>query len=152
MDDLALATSPALTQSGDATWDQLFTIWLRRQALSRAAERLGPIYSASEEVGICECLLEGRFGKGWRGAPEANAEIAPLYDKLLATEEALARDYFDPVTYAAVDLAMHPAPNLAAALFKIEMIQREELRNYEPMPRSPWEIVLEDMARLEGAA
>jgi hypothetical protein len=49
---------------------------------------------------------------------------------------------------AAIALALTPAPDLAAALYKIEVIKHEELDNDRDIPRDPMELVAEDMTRL----
>jgi hypothetical protein len=152
MDNLALSTIDDLVSSSDPVWNSLYRDWVCRQALSHANEQFGPMHKALTEDGIVEMQLRDQFGKGWRASAEALEIYAPSYERTTAAEEAIARDYFDPQTAAAINLTMHPAPNLPAALVKMEVIKREELHNYLPMPRDPWEIVAEDFARLQGEA
>jgi len=56
--------------------------------------------------------------------------------------------YLSKIAPAAIALALTPAPNLAAALFKAKLIEREDLHLYAEMPRDCMEVVHEDMARL----
>lgn len=149
-DVVTFASNPNLVASSDPEWNSTFALWLRRQALSHAHEKFGPMSVAVADSREVEYMLEQKYGRAWRSIPEAMEAYRPVSDRESAQDEIIARDFCAPQTDAAIALALHPAPNLAAALFKIEMIKIEELYNYTPMPRDPWEIVTEDMARLQG--
>ena len=142
------ASSPDLIHSVDPEWNKRCAAWLRLNALSRANIEFGPMGKASNEYYRTEFDLEQKYGKNWRRNEKALAEFAPASDRVDAEEEAIVVAFFDPMEAAAIELAVYPAPNLAAALFKIELIKREELHCTRDMPRDAWDIVTEDMARL----
>lgn len=138
--------------SADAEWDRKVKAWTIRRALSKANEDFGPLESAVDNMASVRIRMEGQFGPGWRAEEQGKAEFDKAHARVAAEEEAIARDYYGPQNDAAVALALHPAPDLEGALLKIEMIKVEELHLYLDMPRDPWEIVVEDMARIEREA
>lgn len=142
------ASCSDLVRSEDAEWNRRFADWLRLNALSRANIRFGPMGKATDEYDRALYDVEQKYGRNWLANDAARAEIEPESDRVDAEEEAIAKDYFDPMEVAAITLAIHPAPNIAAALFKIELIKREELYATRDLPRDAWDIVTEDMARL----
>ena len=142
------ASSPDLMHSADPEWNKRCAAWLRLNALSRANIMFGPMGKASDEWDRVSYDLEQKYGKHWRRNEKAQAEFEPVSDRVDVEQEAIEVAYFEPMEAAAIELAVYPAPNLAAALFKIELIKREELHGTRDMPRDTWDIVTEDMARL----
>lgn len=147
----ALLAASAIAQTTDPEWNAKLATYLRCQAIARANEKFGPMGIAYKAYSEKEYHLEGEYGKAWRGCAEAKLAITPLSDAVDVEEERIATIHYAPLNDAAVALTLHPAPDLAAAIFKIELIEHEELDNYLPMPHDPWEIVAEDMARMENA-
>ena len=142
------ASCSDLVRSEDPEWNKRMSDWLRLNALSRANIHFGPMGKASAEYDRARYDVEQKYGRNWLANDAARAEIEPESDRVDAEEEAITRDFFEPMEAAAIKLAIHPAPNIAAALFKIELIKREELYGTRDMPHDAWDVVTEDMARL----
>ena len=142
------ASCSDLVRSEDAEWNALMAKWLRLDALARANVIFGPMGKAMDAYRLKEAVLDGKYGKNWRRNPQAMAEFEAVSDMVDHEVDAIASEFFDPASDAAAELAMRPAPNIAAALFKIELCKREELHRNIMFPGEAWQIVTEDMARL----
>lgn len=143
-------TAAALATLGaDPAWDERLTTYLRADALQQAHSSFGPLARANEEHNL-ECIkMEADYGLRWKSHPAANG-TARSAAAAQAAEAEWTEQYCEPYWQAARDLAMAPAPTLAAALFKVRLIEWDELDNDGPMPRDCFVIVAEDMARLAG--
>lgn len=142
------AANPALAATGDQEWDTRFAEWLRKDGLTRADIDFGVYAKADHTFEWAKMTVEDTYGRNWRTNPQAAATMDAAYEVMEAANAVREKAFIDPMWMAAVELALTPAPNLACALFKIELIKREELDNFTHMPRDPFEIVAEDMARL----
>ncbi|RIV83373.1 hypothetical protein [Aurantiacibacter zhengii] len=153
---LAQAATSAITNlSADRTeWDKRLADYLRLQALSRAWEEYGAPAKLREASDRIELDLEFKFGRNWRkdAPPKALAEWETAIDRVVREEEQTTERFYRPLWKAQVALANTPAPDLAAALFKVEMIERDEVWNDRDLSGDAFEIVAQDMARLAGEA
>lgn len=144
-------TAAALATLGaDPVWDERLTTYLRLDALQQAHSSFGPLAQASEASDLKHIEIEAKYGPRWKTNPEARQEAEPASAAVLAAEQAWTERFCDPFWQAARELALTPAPTLAAALFKVRLIQWEDLDNDGVMTRDCFEIVAEDMARLAG--
>lgn len=148
--DCAFTTLALATMGTDRAWDARLAAYLRWQALTDADCDFGVLARACEANDLEQMRIEAAHGRNWRSIPKARAACAPTADAAMAAESVWTAAYCEPCWQAARDLAMTPAPTLAAALFKVQVIQRDELDNDSKMPRDPMAIVIEDMARLAG--
>ena len=148
----AVTTQALATMGSDPEWDRKLAAYLRAEALQQSDYEFGAYAVAQNEVGLDEIRIEAQHGRGWHARPEH----APVYrsqrERLEAASDEWQRCYADPHDTTARELAMTPAPTLAAALFKQLVIFREDLGNDNRMPRDAMEIVAEDMARLAEEA
>lgn len=148
----AAATAAVATpvQPDRAKWDRRLKRYTILRALSDADGDFGTLARAIEAGKLARYEVEAEYGS-WARA-RAHEVGAARCDSIYATEtaadEAHYRDYFNPSDRAACLLAMTPAPDLEAALYKIELIKKESLDNHNLMSRDVMEIVHEDMARL----
>ena len=147
------AANPALSSTGSPEWDRRFARWLMLDGLARADIDFGACARANEAHELVKLRIEETYGRDWRSDPEATKEREATWKDVTTADDQRSTELLEPLWQAAIDLALVPAPNLPAALFKIELIKREELDNYTAMTRDPFEIVAEDMANLiKGAA
>ena len=147
------ATTAIVNLSADRTeWDKRLATFLRLQALSHAWEEYGEPMKLREVTDRIELDLEFRFGRNWRkdAPPEALAEWRTATDRVVREEEQTTERFYRPLWTAQVALASTPAPDLAAALFKIELIEREEVWNDGDLKNDAFEIVAADIERLAG--
>ena len=142
------AATPAVSGTGNQQWDNAFNRYMAADALARADDEFGANWHAQVEFQRAEIEVNGTYGKAYRNVPEAEAIMDAAWEKLDAADRIRDKKYLGRLAPAAMALALIPAPTMAAALFKIEVIKREELYLYRQMPRDPFELVEEDMNRL----
>ena len=142
------ASNPMLAQTGNAAWDKAFADYVCFDALQDADHTFGGYAAALEDHTLTKVRLIERFGKAYSATPEAAAEAEAAFEKVSEAERTREAKYLRPYWKSAIALAMTPAPNLAAAIFKVQLVKREQLERDGDMPRDPMEIVNEDMARL----
>lgn len=146
-------TTQALTTMGACPeWDRKVAAYLRAEALQHADCDYGAYAEVENDVGLEEIRLADTHGAGWKNNPDLASTKQALQERGAAASERWQAEFADPHDSAARDLAVTPAPTLAAALFKQLMIEREDLGNDNRMPRDAMEIVAEDMARLAQSA
>lgn len=144
-------TSAALATLGvDPAWDKRMAAYLRLGSLQQAHASFGPLAQANEASAVKHCELEQRFGPHWKSNTKAWTEAQPLYAAALEIETQWTEQLCEPFWQAARDLVLTPAPTLAAALFKVRLIEWEDLDNDGAMTRDCFEIVAEDIERLSG--
>jgi hypothetical protein len=149
---LALSSAQAaLASTGNSEWDAAFADWLICNALDRADYEFGSSKKADDAFEQEKLSIEGAFGREYRSTDEGEAAFQVAFASRLQAERDHTVQFSVPMWRAAVRLALVPAPNLAAALFKVELILREELDNDAGMSRGPFEVVQEDMERLRAA-
>jgi hypothetical protein len=150
----AVRTSMALATLGTCReWDARLTTYLRADALAHADFAFGDYGKAYDQNGWERLRLEEAFGKNYRQHPAGAVEARAATEKMKAAEECRVAAFLNPLWEAERELALTPAPTLAAALFKMQLIEHQEVWNSTSMPRDGFEIVAEDFARLEvGAA
>lgn len=127
------AANPMLAQSGDASWDAAFAEWMRRDALADADLAFGAYAVAISDDNDTRAAIASRYGSGFQTNPAARAELDASFAAVSKAEEIRMREYLEPMWAAAMRLVEMPAPNLAAALFKIEVIKREDLGAFDVM-------------------
>lgn len=143
----AVATSPATatTHTPDPRWNRRVARYRRARALMEADYAFGDNAKANEAFNTARAEAVRAVGEGrldeHPGFPEA-------WEAMSRADEERFRRYIRPADLAAMLVVLTPAPNLEAALLKVEIIKEHELDNYSPMPRDPFGIVLEDMRRL----
>src|ERR1043166_1720783 len=126
------AADRQLIATDDAAWNRAFAEWLRLDALCRADAAFGA-YARANYENDWECYrIDQRHGKSSR-SDQAAAERSRQYAVMKAAEDERYESFILQVWKAAADLACIAAPNLAAALFKIELVKREELDNFTDM-------------------
>lgn len=142
------SANPMLACTGNLEWDTRFAEWLRLDGLLRANYAFGDMARAREEYDNAKWCLSEKYGKRFRSIPKADSAHSEAFQAIRAAEDRSMEQFGTPMWKACTALAETPAPNLAAALFKIELIKREELDNDASIARDAMEIVIEDMERL----
>lgn len=142
------ASSSSLSSTGCQAWDRKVADWLTLDALARSDEEFGVYAKATLEHDNLQLALEEKYGRSYRKDAEGKKLAEDGFKRICAAEEARLKAFLEPMWASTVELALTSAPNLAAALFKIEVIKREELDNWSSMPRDSFELVAEDMACL----
>ena len=146
---LALGGSLATAADVDRTeWDRRLFDYQRLDASQNADADFGQYRKSEDEFTMSKARIERAYGKHFNRHPEAVAEWEKVWARLTEAEERRYQAFLLPMWEAAIALAMTPAPDLTAALYKIEVIKHEDLDNDRNMPRDPMEIVAEDMTRL----
>jgi hypothetical protein len=143
----AFTTQALATMGVDPEWDRCLADYLRLEALQMTDMECGAYAAAKEKALVEEYLLHERNGDGCRTRPEFKHDCRQIFEKDDAAYVIWSEAYADPYFQASRDLAQTPAPTLAAALFKVVMICREDLGNDTAMTRNAMEIVAEDLNR-----
>ena len=146
----AAKSAVASPHADRAEWDRKMAAFLRADALTRAYDDFGEGQRVNDEHDRQNLLLEEKYGPGFRSHPQARATLDAQTPRFLQMEEDKSERFYRPLWKAQRELVLTPAPDLAAALFKVELINVAEIWNDNQMPRDCFEIVAEDMARLAG--
>lgn len=151
----AAMTTRALSTLGACSpeWDNAVREVLRRQALYLSDVEFGPSSEAAEAFDRARFEIEAKHGRNWRDNPDAVEAMQTARAALNEAEEAATEQLLRPLWAAQRALALTPAPNLNAALFKSEIMAWEEIWNDNQLGRDGFEIVAEELARFaEGSA
>lgn len=140
----------SLVATPDARWNAAAATYLLRDGLALADRTFGDYAKASVAFDHAKAEIEAKFGKNFRAVAGGSEAFDPVWDQMQAAGDTQYQDFLAPLWAAARELALTPAPTLAAALFKVEVIRHEELDNDIYMTRDPMQLVAEDMARLAG--
>lgn len=110
-----------------SAWDRAMADYLRAEALMRADDAFGLSAKHSEASNLFHMRIEERFGPNYRNIPAARAIMStegPKWD-----EDACTEAFYKPLWAAQRALVKVPAPNMAAALFKLHLIDEAEVWN-----------------------
>lgn len=143
-----IATQGLGTMGVDPEWDHRVAEYLKRRTLFYADARFGSSAAVEEGTLLARVSLEQRYGRDYRNDPAAATELAKLDAVRAASDIRQHEEYTSPYWQAARNLATCPAPTLAAALFKAQIIDTDELWNDTHFKGDCMAIVSEDMNRL----
>lgn len=140
--------NPDVIATSDPIWNERVRRFLLLDAVQRSDYDFGPTQLANEAFDLEREVLVRKYGKQWALNSDATAQMDAVFEGLQKREEERVETLVRPMWSASVELAKTPAPTLAALLFKIELIKREELDNDLSMDADPFEVVSSDAARL----
>jgi len=145
----AAFTSLALaTMGADAEWDRRLSEYLCADAMMNADATFGA-YSVEKERYDAESLsIKETFGENWQVSPRAAKLHRTAYQREARANECWSAKYCEPQWQSAISLAQTPAPTLHAALFKVQLIMREDLQMDGLVGEQMFAHVAADMARL----
>lgn len=147
-----LHSAALATLGSDPTWDKALKAYLRADALQRADSEFGALDKASAAFRRSRWALEDMYGPNWSGVPKATAEHQPAFAAMQAAEDRWAQTFCQVLWRTSRELALTPAPTIAAAMFKATLIEIEDLSNDCDFPADPMEVLQADFARLAGEA
>jgi hypothetical protein len=137
----AYMTQALATMGVDPEWDKRLTAYLTTECLMFSDVEFGVMADANELWSRTKVQLQLRFGENFSQNAGAKARLDEVRRETDAVNEVWAEKYCKPHWTAANDLLHTPAPTLAAALFKSNMIFMEDLY-CEPDTRSQAMVVL----------
>lgn len=135
------------TMGVDPKWDAAVTNYITWETRSRVQEEFGPIARRREDDNSLSRDLERKLGKGWRDHPEGRAHVERIYKAGLKDERELLKRFYEPFWEAQRHLVTTPAPSLAAAAFKMLVIQTEDVWLDGTFEGDCVEIIDADLAR-----
>lgn len=135
--------------SDRSKWDRCMALFLLQDTLVRADSEFGDFYKVGEEHQRTIWRLEGEYGRDYKSHPEAKKQSDQSFERVRQQEEEQL-NIVRPLWAAIRALVECPAPDISAALFKVELIEREEAWTDGELSRDAFEIVIEDIARLQG--
>lgn len=127
---IMLLAVPELSQTQCPDWNRAFTAYVAAVALNSADFAFGALSIASDRWTLAKAKMEREHGiRPKHGYKHGNVEAAykAATEELQYAEESYSANFGEPLWDAAEKLALTPAPTLQAALFKIEVIKRDEL-------------------------
>lgn len=140
------------TMGLDAAWDRALQRYLRCETLYYGAGAFGPLAKEQERHTLEKIAIEEKFGRGWKAQSEAAKRHEVSFAGLIKAEEDHVRQFAEPYWRAANELALTPAPSLAAAMFKAAVMEHDEIDTNRDFPGECMEILQADFARLTREA
>lgn len=132
------------------TWDKALTEYLARAALADADEAFGQTYERRYAIEMAEVSLAINHGPNWERLPDLATRRRELADADNEVGDVRTAAFMNPLEHAAHGLAQTPAPTIAAALFKVELIERHQLWDDARFDFDGMQIVRGDIARITG--
>lgn len=143
------------TMGVDPQWDRAVHNLVSADVLARAHEHFGPLELKRNEGQLQAMEAEHRLGKNWREHPEGKPFWETLCDEGTVNDQQMTELYYNALWEAQRQLALTPAPTLAAALFKAAVIEMNDVWNDSQIDADCIELIEADLARLsqrEGVA
>ncbi|WP_066561006.1 hypothetical protein [Croceicoccus bisphenolivorans] len=146
---VALHGAALATLGTDPAWDKALRAYLRADALQQADLEFGETAKGQERRKLECIMLADRYGPEWRKHPGAEAERRRIFEEGEESDKRWTERFCKPYWRASRELALTPAPTIAAAMFKATMIESDEVWNDCDFPADCMEILQSDFARLE---
>lgn len=140
------------TLGTDPAWDKALHSYLRADALQHADLEYGEVAKIRLRHEYEEIELADKFGRDWKKHPGAKDEWNRIRAESDAADDRWTERYCRPLWRAANELALTPAPTLAAAMFKATLIETEEVWNDRDFPADAMDVLQSDFARLAREA
>jgi hypothetical protein len=145
---LAGISPAATTDPIRAKWNAVMAEYLRLETLAEADRGFGEYFLATAAYDGERADLEHEFGKGYKSHPAGAIRANMAFDALSCAEERRQEIFLRPLWEAEEGLGLTPAPDLQAAMFKLVLIKRHDLRQNATFPARAMAVIREDMARL----
>lgn len=129
-------------------WDAAAKCFLAANCLQLADLDHGALAQASERSAQERIRLESLHGRNWREDPRARQATGRLVEAERAADDAWHKQFTEPFWKAIRDLVLVPAPTIAAAVFKADLIHAEEAWNDSAFEADCMQILQNDFARL----
>lgn len=132
------------------TWNRRLARYRRLHARARQAAETGPLHQANRRYERDRAVLKARFGS-WEEALETQEGRAlgrAAFARVTRAEEIYYDRFTAPMMRSAILLATTPAPDLAALLAKIRVMQAHEMQELDTLPKPAFELLAEDVRRL----
>lgn len=133
---------------GSHEWDRAVRKYLRADALQHADSQVGAYAKVTEEATRDRIVLQGQY----KSRKISNVDHGAALDRISTIEEEASTrwtaDYLEPYWAAARELALTPAPTFVAALFKEQVMFREDLANDTEFGSDCMAILRSDFERL----
>lgn len=145
--------SLALSTLGtDSLWGAHLTAYLAAQTLQQAECDYGALALTCDESERERLRAKDTYGPGWQSNPSPLATVERARLAADAAHDKWSKDLCEPFWKATRKLVATPAPTLAAALFKAQVIRLDEVWNDAELSDDCMRIIAEDMARLNAPA
>lgn len=143
-------TMAAATMGVDAAWDRAIASYLAADIRMRAQESYGPLARQKDADAVEAHAMAKRLGVGWRDTPEG-AEVAAQHSRnLVAKEDRMRAEFYEPQWQSLRDVVRTPAPSFAAAAWKAALIEWEDVWCDSLLEADCVAILDADLARLTG--
>jgi hypothetical protein len=136
------------TLGSNPAWDAALTNFMATNCLQNADLDHGALSRANEQSALERMRLESLYGRNWRDDPRAKQANARLIEADRVADDAYHKQFTEPFWQAIRDLVLVPAPTIAAAVFKADLIHAEEAWNDSALDADCMQIIVDDFARL----
>lgn len=143
----AARTAIADDSADRSHWDKCMAEYLRTRALVLAVFEYGPLAKANKELEWLEASLAHQFGRDFKCQPEASEVWEPALKRVNELDREMVGRFARPHWEAQRALVQCPAPDLAAALFKADMVQIDDAANDGGLKGDAFQYVAADLER-----
>lgn len=149
---LAMHHAAMATTGIDPAWDKALHAYIKADILQNAELEFGSVARAAMQRQTEQVEIEVKYGKEWKSIPEAQALDRVSFEKMQSADDHWANTVCRAYWRAGRELALTPAPSMAAIAFKATVIELNEMDNDRDFPADPMEVLHADFARLAGEA
>lgn len=143
----------ALATTGiDPTWDKALHAYLKADIIQHADIQFGEVGRAATQRQRERAEIHGKFGKDWQANDEARALERASYLRMQDADDHWGKTVCQTYWRAGRELALTPAPTMAAIAYKAAVMEANELDNDTDFPGDCMAILRSDFARLAREA
>lgn len=129
-------------------WDRALADYLRLSLLFEADDVFGGLFMARDAETAAYSDLKHDLGENYRDTPDGKAKHETIRQARLDAERLHSDKFGRPCWDAETKLALTPAPDMTAALFKVALIKKHSLWESLGFGPAAMASITEDMARL----
>lgn len=143
----------ALATTGlDPAWDKALHAYLKADIMQHADIEFGEVQKAKRQREADQITIHTKYGKEWRANPDPEALNKASYDRMQQADDKWGKTYCRAYWRAGRELALTPAPSMAAIAYKAAVMEQNELDNDIDFPADAMEVLRADFARLAREA
>lgn len=143
-----MSNASMIQPSMNQDWQQSLEVYLRCNALLKANLAFGPMAMIADAAEQEDRKLKEEYGSNFRQNSEVKARFAERLKKHKEIDRQLTLNYIQPLAKAIQNLVRTPAPDISAALFKVDLIERDDLDIFASFDVNLFQIVQDDMQRI----
>lgn len=133
-------------------WDAAITALVTTDIVARAHQEYGPLKRGLNDSDLEKEGLDHKHGAGWHRLPEHQEAWARICAAGAAFDDALCKQFYEPMWEAQRQVVLTPAPTLAALVVKAAVMEWHEVWNDRNVEQDGAELLEAEARRLSGDA